>query len=381
MDISRKKQVGLTLLTLLMFNEGFAGVTLDFSGLNKNQTVVSATLVLKDSYQLGQPLAPADVASYRLYVGTQGETDSSNNWQLADIQAVINAQGQLVPTANGTSLVMTNQHQSTIFYSANNGQWDALGGGPDLSGTGGQWTMRQTGEQSQPAMTSQSCTAGDRFHKAAAKGDVNYVQDCLNAGVAVDVQEGNGWTALHAAARQGQVAVIDTLLRYDANPNIRDKTGRTPLDQAVLAKQQRAIDILSPSAPIAGGKGSLPPPAPIAGGKGSLPPQAPIAGGKGSLPPATGGTPAPGAANQAAVNDPGVVRAAEFAAADLARWRPDPMTSPYLHSVVKASKQVVAGTNYYLTIKTNDTDVYTWEVVVYEDLQGSLNMTESKQIQ
>ncbi|MEZ5536916.1 MAG: ankyrin repeat domain-containing protein [Thiolinea sp.] len=330
-------------------------------------------MILKDSYQLGQPITRTDVASYYLSDG-EGQKDSSNNWQLKDIEAVIDVRGNLVPYSNGVVLRMHDEHEGVIFWMNNSGQWEAVGGRDGLTGTSGKWTMRQTAAQNQQAtVTPQSCTSGDRFHKAAAKGDVNYVQDCLNAGVAVDVQEGNGWTALHAAARQGQIAVIDTLLRYGANPNIRDKTGRTPLDQATLAKQQQAIDILNsqqvPPSPIAGGKGSLPPP------------PAPIAGGKGSLPPATGGTSMVGGVSQAAVNDPDVVRAAEFAAADLARYRPDSMTSPYLHSVVKAGKQVVAGTNYHLTIKTNDTGVYTWEVVVYEDLQGGLEITESKQIQ
>lgn len=330
------------LLVSTFSSKVFAEVILDFNGLNKNQQVVNATLVLKDSYQLGASVSPGDVASYRLF-DVEGEKDSSNNWQLKNIQAVVNTQGELEPTANGTSLVMYNQFDSTIFYLADNGRWDAIGGGPDLSGTSGKWTMRQnTAQNQQASVTPQNCTNGDRFHKAAARGNVKYVQDCLTAGIAVDVQEGNGWTALHAAARQGQIAVIDTLLRYNANPNIRDKTGRTPLDQATLAKQQKAIDILSQQVP----------PSPIAGG-----------------------------GSEAALNDPSVLKAARFAAAALARYRPDSMTSPYLHSVVKAGKQVVAGTNYYLTLKTNDTDVYTWEVVVYEDLQGGLRITESKQTQ
>lgn len=360
MQILNQGRLGLALSLLTLFSNSYAEVTLDFSGLNKNQQVMNATLVLKDGYKRGKAVTPGDVVSYRLYDIT-GEKDSSNNWQLADIQAVINTKGQLVP-AGSTSLSMHNHLQSTIFYMGSNGQWNAAGGGAELSGTSGQWTIRKSSTPAPTGVTPQSCIGGDRFHKAAAKGDVKTVQDCLNAGVAVDVKEGNGWTALHAAARQGQTQVMQILLRYGATPNVRDNTGRTPLDQAILAKQHNAINILnnyqSPKAPVAGGN------------KGSLPP-----------PPAPGGAPAPGSPVQVNINDPAVVAAAEFAAADLARWRPDAMTSPYLHSIIKARKQAVAGANYYLTIKTNDTQVYTWEVVVYRDVRGNMNITESKQIQ
>lgn len=363
----------LGLFIVVLFNNSFAEVTLDFSGLNKNQQVVNAELILKDSYQLGAPVTPGDVAGYSLK-GIEGELDSSNNWVLTSVDAVVNKSGQLAPLSDAQRSLMKlyDQVGETVFWLQANGQWGARGNDPEMSGTGGKWTMRRVSEQAAKPLQSQDCTGGDRFHKAAAKGDVNFVQDCLNAGVEVNVQEGNGWTALHAAARQGQIAVVDTLLRYDANPNIRDKTGRTPLDQATLAKQQKVIDILK-NQPV--------PPSPIAGGQGSLPPPPAPGSTKGSLPPAAGGTPAPGSANQASINAPDVVKVAEFAAADLARWRPESMTSPYLHSIVKANKQVVAGTNYYLTIKTNDTGVYTWDVVVYEDLQGSMKITESKQTQ
>lgn len=225
-----------------------------------------------------------------------------------------------------------------------------------------------------PPVTPESCLSGDAFHKAAARGDVNFVKACLQAGTPVNTQEGNGWTALHAAANKDQGQVMQILLRYDADPSVRDTSGRTALDHATSAKRTNAISVLKqhaaqPAMPISGLNGAGVPPRNL--------PSPPGTNGAGvPTPPA----PMPGGLTEVSISDKAVIAAAEFAAEDLARWRPDPMTSPYLNTILKASTQVVAGTNYYLTIKTNDTDVYTWEVVVYKDLEGQMKITESKQL-
>lgn len=190
-------------------------------------------------------------------------------------------------------------------------------------------------------ITKEQCIQGDEFHKAAAQNNSNYIRQCLTAEVVIDTQEGNGWTALHSAARQGHIDIINMLLEHGANPAIKDKNGRTPLDHAILAKQAKVIAILKKyTAPNTGHVSSI------------------------------------------SIKDPKVIEAAEYAALELARWRPDPMTSPYLHSVISAKEQVVAGTNYILRIKTNDMDVYTWDVTVYKGLglYGYHKLTSSKQI-
>lgn len=78
-----------------------------------------------------------------------------------------------------------------------------------------------------------TCMAGDAIHKKAAAGDINYVRNCLNAGVNVNIAEGNGWTPLHSAARSGRMQMVKLLLSKGAQVNAVDVTGRTPLDQAV----------------------------------------------------------------------------------------------------------------------------------------------------
>ena len=80
------------------------------------------------------------------------------------------------------------------------------------------------------------CEAGHNIHKKAARGDVNYVTNCLNAGVNVNLLEGNNWTPLHSAARNGRLDIVQLLLSWGASINAKDVTNRTPMDQAKVGK-------------------------------------------------------------------------------------------------------------------------------------------------
>lgn len=90
----------------------------------------------------------------------------------------------------------------------------------------------------------QNCILNDNLHKAAARGNLNFVSKCLKSGVSANVLERNGWTPLHSAARSGRVKIISLLIRYKANINAVDKTGRTPLDQAIFNNSSNAINLL-----------------------------------------------------------------------------------------------------------------------------------------
>lgn len=83
------------------------------------------------------------------------------------------------------------------------------------------------------AQIRQSCLANGTMHKKSAAGDINYVRNCLNAGVNVNTREHNNWTPLHSAARNGHLLVAKMLVRRGAQINARDVTNRTPLDQAI----------------------------------------------------------------------------------------------------------------------------------------------------
>lgn len=88
------------------------------------------------------------------------------------------------------------------------------------------------------------CADNDHIHKAAARGKLDYVRDCLEAKVSPNLKEGNGWTPLHSAARKGHLNIVKLLLRNGASVNVKDVTGRTPLDQALIGGHQQIINYL-----------------------------------------------------------------------------------------------------------------------------------------
>ncbi len=79
-----------------------------------------------------------------------------------------------------------------------------------------------------------------------------------------------------------------------------------------------------------------------------------------------------GGYSKAAVDDPKVTAAAEFAVTEEAKKG----TKISLKSISSAETQVVAGTNYKLVIVVDEGGTEkTVEVVVYEDLQSSMSVT------
>lgn len=76
--------------------------------------------------------------------------------------------------------------------------------------------------------------------------------------------------------------------------------------------------------------------------------------------------PVAGGVSPTDTQDAEVVKAAEFAAAQMGQE---------LDSIVEASQQVVAGMNYSMTLKLKNGE--TWVVTVYKDLQGQYSLSES----
>ena len=96
-------------------------------------------------------------------------------------------------------------------------------------------------------VTKVKCVAGDKFHKAAAKGDTEFLQDCLDAGTPVDSLEGNGWTALHAAVFNGKDEAAKLLLKSGAVATVKNNNGKTPLDLVDSKKYPAVAKVLSTS--------------------------------------------------------------------------------------------------------------------------------------
>ena len=70
------------------------------------------------------------------------------------------------------------------------------------------------------------------FIRAAYNGDISKVVDMVQAGMPVDIDDGDGWTALSAAAFNNQTDVVRYLLNNGANVNKQNRWGVTALYEA-----------------------------------------------------------------------------------------------------------------------------------------------------
>ena len=62
----------------------------------------------------------------------------------------------------------------------------------------------------------------------------------LKAGIDVNIQNNQGWSALHYASWHNHVEIMDILLKLGANIDIQDKTGWTPLMDAIFKSNMDA---------------------------------------------------------------------------------------------------------------------------------------------
>jgi ankyrin repeat protein len=83
----------------------------------------------------------------------------------------------------------------------------------------------------------------EELHYRALEGDVEGVQDRLEAGDAVSLPDRGGWTPLHFAAQDGHTEVARVLLRGGAAVDARDSFGNTPLWRAVFESRGRGDTI------------------------------------------------------------------------------------------------------------------------------------------
>ena len=115
------------------------------------------------------------------------------------------------------------------------------------------------------------------FTYAARRGDVSKVADMVQAGMPVDIDDEDGWTALfraacynrtdlvryllnnganvnkqdrwgetalYSASRMNKTDVMTILLQHGAIKDIKDNYGFTPIDQARLPNNKEAVDLL-----------------------------------------------------------------------------------------------------------------------------------------
>lgn len=88
-------------------------------------------------------------------------------------------------------------------------------------------------------------TADERaFLQAAEDGDVSQLKKLLVKGVAIDVQNTSGNTALHLAALHGRKTVLKFLIANGANIQEKNKNGSTPLHLAAIVFDEDAVKYL-----------------------------------------------------------------------------------------------------------------------------------------
>ncbi|OQR95132.1 hypothetical protein THRCLA_08017 [Thraustotheca clavata] len=118
---------------------------------------------------------------------------------------------------------------------------------PTIVGVLAQFLRFQTrpalGRRSGPKLNDISTDITTVF-SAVQLGDTETIKRAWLDGMAVDVTNNAGQTALHVAVENEQLDVIELLLSAGAKPDTTDQTGRTPMSIAVDANAANIIDVL-----------------------------------------------------------------------------------------------------------------------------------------
>lgn len=87
-------------------------------------------------------------------------------------------------------------------------------------------------------------TIGSQLCQAAFEGDVAHLKQARRAGVDYNTADYDGRTGMHLAAAEGRVDVLQLLWDCGAGCNIKDRWGGTPMEDAIKAKKQEAVNRL-----------------------------------------------------------------------------------------------------------------------------------------
>jgi Ankyrin repeats (many copies) len=87
-------------------------------------------------------------------------------------------------------------------------------------------------------------TQGAELWRAAGEGDLATLRRLLEQHANLDLQDGEGRTALMIATLHGRSQAVSWLLEAGANPNLPDSSGESPLDAALAADESEIIAAL-----------------------------------------------------------------------------------------------------------------------------------------
>ena len=82
------------------------------------------------------------------------------------------------------------------------------------------------------------------IHEAAAKGNIEAVNQHLEVGADVNARENNKWTPLHYAAYYGHKVVAELLITEGADVNAKSDDGWTPLHDATSIGHKEIVELL-----------------------------------------------------------------------------------------------------------------------------------------
>lgn len=82
------------------------------------------------------------------------------------------------------------------------------------------------------------------FLKAASQGKIKLLEEFLEKGIDVNMQDENGWTALMEATWADQTEAVRFLLNKQADARIRNKDGYTSLMYASIWGKIEIMDML-----------------------------------------------------------------------------------------------------------------------------------------
>jgi ankyrin repeat protein len=86
--------------------------------------------------------------------------------------------------------------------------------------------------------------AQDSIWESAAKGDVDTIEDHIDAGADLNELSESGSAPLHFAVSRNRVEIVALLLDADADPDVEDSSQGTPLELAIAGNKTQIIDLL-----------------------------------------------------------------------------------------------------------------------------------------
>lgn len=86
--------------------------------------------------------------------------------------------------------------------------------------------------------------AQDSIWESAAKGDVDAIEEHIDAGADLNELSESGSAPLHFAVSRNRVEIVALLLDADADPDVEDSSQGTPLQLAIAGNKTEIIDLL-----------------------------------------------------------------------------------------------------------------------------------------